>query len=674
MRPAIDPELQRVGVAVSEAVGNGVDVEAARTIAAVRGLAMDMPREANSGHPGTAMALAPLAYVLWGRIMRFDPKDPTWPDRDRFVLSCGHASVLLYSMLHLTGYDISLDDLRNFRQWDSLTPGHPEVHHTPGVEVTTGPLGQGIANAVGMAIAEESLRARFGPGLFDHHTFVIASDGDLMEGISHEAASLAGHLGLGRLVVIYDDNRITIDGSTDLALTDDAAARFRSYGWHVEEPGDVGEDLDAIEASIRGAMAVTDRPSLIVLQTHIGHPSPKYVDTPDAHGSPFDPDEIARTKEIIGIPSQETFWVPDDVLAHARQFGVRGATEREAWEQRRATWDGDRDTLAACLDGRGLPGWDEALPVWEPGAKVATRVASKDCLNAIMDQVPGLVVGGADLTGNTGVAVSGHAAFSSTDRQGRMLYYGVREHAMGAAMNGMALHGGVLPVGGTFFIFSDYMRPAVRLAALSGAHVIYSWSHDSVGVGEDGPTHQPIEQLASLRSMPGLCLIRPGDANETAMAWRVAVDHDGPVGLILSRQNLAVLDGTANTEGVRHGAYVLREPDAEPSAIVVASGSELELAVDAAERLGDAGIAVRVVSMPSWDLFDAADADYRREVLPPGVPVVSVEAGSTFGWSKWADVSVGIDRFGSSAPGDEAMTNLGINVEAVVNTVTALVN
>ncbi len=654
---------------MNEGLASTDDEVAARTIGAIRGLAMDMPRAANSGHPGTAMALAPLAYVLWGRIMRFDPSDPNWPDRDRFVLSCGHASVLLYSMLHLTGYDVGLEDLRDFRQWDSLTPGHPEVHHTPGVEVTTGPLGQGIANAVGMAVAEESLRARFGPGLFDHHTFVIASDGDLMEGISHEAASLAGHLGLGRLVVIYDDNRITIDGSTDLALSDDAASRFRSYGWHVDEPGDVGEDLDALEASIRRAMAVTDRPSLVVLQTHIGHPSAKYVDTPDAHGSPFDPDEIARTKELLGIPAQETFWVPSDVVAHTRRFGERGAAEREAWEQRAATWDGDRDGLAACLEGRGLPGWDEALPVWEPGSKVATRVASKDCLDALMDQVPGLLVGGADLTGNTGVGVSGQHAFSAGSRDGRLLYYGVREHAMGAAMNGMALHGGILPVGGTFFIFSDYMRPAVRLAALSDAHVIYSWSHDSVGVGEDGPTHQPIEQLASLRAMPGLCLLRPGDANETAMAWRVAVEHEGPVGLILSRQNLTVLEGTANAEGVRRGAYVLRDTQGVPAVVLAASGSELGLAVEAAEQLVRSGVATRVVSMPSWDLFITQDDQYRNEVLPAGTPVVSVEAGSTFGWSRWADRSVGIDRFGSSAPGDVAMAKLGITLDAVVSAV-----
>jgi transketolase len=643
-----------------------------RAIAVVRGLAMDLPRGANSGHPGTAMALAPLAYTLWGRIMRYDPTDPSWPDRDRFVLSCGHASVLLYAMLHLTGYDLSADDLRNFRQWGSRTPGHPEVGHTAGVEVTTGPLGQGIANAVGMAMAEEMLRARFGAGLFDHHTFVVASDGDLMEGISHEAASLAGHQRLGRLVVIYDDNRITIDGGTDLALADDAVTRFASYGWHTEDAGEIADDVDALEAVIRRAMAENDRPSLIVLRSHIGTPSPKYVDTPDAHGSPFDPDEIARTKEILGIPPDASYWVPDDVVEHLGALGARGTTSRIEWQDRLASWDGDRAGLDACLAGRGLSGWEDALPTWEPGAKVATRVASKDCLNAILDVVPPLMGGGADLTGNTGVAIGDHGVFSPDDRTGRQVYFGV--HAMAAAMNGMALHGGVLPVGGTFFIFSDYMRPAVRLAALTGAHVIHSWSHDSVGVGEDGPTHQPVEQLASLRAMPGLCLLRPGDANEVAMAWRVAVNHDGPVALVLSRQNLPVLEGTAGNEGVLRGAYVLADPPGAPDVVLIGSGSELSVAADAAATLADAGVAARVVSMPSWDLFAAQSEDYRSSVLGDGVPTVAVEAGSTFGWERWADVAVGIDRFGASAPGDVAMAELGVTVDAVVGAARGLLD
>ena len=645
-----------------------------RSIAAVRGLAMDMPRQANSGHPGTAMALAPLAYALWGRVMRYDPSDPSWPDRDRFVLSCGHASPLLYSMLHLTGYDVSLDDLRNFRQWDSLTPGHPEVHHTPGVEVTTGPLGQGIANAVGMAMAEESLRTRFGAELFDHHTFVIASDGDLMEGLSHEAASLAGHQQLGRLVVIYDDNHITIDGATELTLTDDAPARFAAYGWHVEDVGEIADDVDALEAAIRRGMAETTRPTLIVLRSHIGTPSPKYTDTPDAHGSPFDPDEIAITKQIMGIPGDASFWVPDDVAAHMLALGHRGAEQRLQWAERRSQWTGDSDVLEACLAGTGLPGWEASLPTWEVGAKVATRVASKDCLNAIVDVVPSIIGGGADLTGNTGVAIGGHGVFDASDRTGRLVHFGVREHAMGAAMNGMALHGGALPVGGTFFIFSDYMRPAVRLAALTGAHVVYSWSHDSVGVGEDGPTHQPIEQLASLRAMPGLCLIRPGDANECAMAWRVAVEREGPVALVLSRQNLPVLQGTANNTGVLRGAYVLRDTDTTPAVVIIATGSELSLAVEAAGQLTADGTPTRVVSMPSWELFAEQTADYRAEVLPAGVPTLSVEAGVTFGWERYADASVGIDRFGASAPGDTVMDELGINVTTVVSTARDLLD
>jgi len=645
-----------------------------RAIAVVRGLAMDLPRGANSGHPGTAMALAPLAYALWGRIMRYDPTDPSWPDRDRFVLSCGHASVLLYAMLHLTGYDLTADDLRNFRQWGSRTPGHPEVGHTPGVEVTTGPLGQGVANAVGMAMAEEMLRARFGAGLFDHHTFVVASDGDLMEGISHEAASLAGHQRLGRLVVVYDDNRITIDGGTDLALTDDAAARFASYGWHVEGAGEIADDVDALEAVIRRAMAEGDRPSLIVLRSHIGTPSPRYVDTADAHGSPFDPDEIARTKELLGIPPDVSYWVPEDVAEHLGALGARGTASRIEWQDRLDSWDGDRAALDACLAGRGLAGWEDSLPTWEPGASVATRVASKDCLNAILDVVPPLMGGGADLTGNTGVAIGDHGVFTPDDRTGRQVYFGVREHAMAAAMNGMALHGGVLPVGGTFFIFSDYLRPAVRLAALSGAHVIHSWSHDSVGVGEDGPTHQPVEHLASLRAMPGLCLLRPGDANEVAMAWRVAVDHDGPVALVLSRQNLPVLEGTAGNEGVLRGAYVLSDPPGAPDVVLIGCGSELSVAADAAAALAAEGVAARVVSMPSWDLFATQSDDYRRSVLGDGIPAVAVEAGSTFGWERWADAAVGIDRFGASAPGDVAMAELGVTADAAVDAARRLLD
>ncbi len=564
-----------------------------RTIDVIRGLAMDAPQAANSGHPGTAMALAPLAYALFGRVMRYDASAPDWPDRDRFVLSAGHASILLYSMLYLTGYGLTLDDIKAFRQWGSRTPGHPEVHHTKGVEVTTGPLGQGFANAVGMAIAEQSLRARFGEQLFDHHTFAIASDGDLEEGISHEAASLAGHLGLGKLVVVYDDNHISIDGPTELALSDDAAKRFEAYGWHVERIGEVANDVDALEAALRGGMVVEDRPTLLILRSHIGYPSPSYTDTAHAHGNPLGADEVRATKELLGLPPDESFWVPDEVVVHGRELGERGAEARMSWERTWSGWTEHRAEIEACLEGRGLAGWETKLPVWEPGEKVATRNAGKACVDAVLDVVPGLIGGGADLTGNTGTEMPAEAGtFSKTNRAGRQIHFGIREHAMGGIMNGMALHGGVLPIGGTFFVFSDYMRGSVRLAAISEAKVIYSWTHDSVGLGEDGPTHQPIEHLASIRAMPGLRVIRPADANETAAAYRVAIDGTGPTALVLSRQNLLVLDGTAGHEGVAHGAYVLRDVD-DPQVVLIGTGSEVAVAVGAADLLAE-GDAIRL--------------------------------------------------------------------------------
>lgn len=638
---------------------------ASRTIDVIRGLSMDAPEKANSGHPGTAMALAPLAYVLWTRIMRYDAGAPHWPNRDRFVLSNGHASILQYSMLYLTGFGLDLDDIEDFRQWMSATPGHPEVHHTAGIEVTTGPLGQGVANAVGMALAEHWLRARFGPQLFDHHTFAFCGDGDLEEGISHEAASLAGHLGLGKLVLVYDDNHISIDGPTELALSDDAAARFAAYGWHVEQAGEIGEDLDALEAAIRRAMDVDDRPSIVVLRSHIGYPSPKFTDTAAAHGNPFGAEEIAATKAVMGIPD-EPFWVPDDVLEHMRAAGGRGRPAREAWEALRDGWTEDRAALDACLGATGLPGWQDALPTWAPGEKVATRNAGKAVLNALVPVVPGLVGGGADLTGNTGTEITGAAPFSVTDRQARQVHYGVREHGMGGVMNGMAAHGGVIPFGGTFFVFSDYMRPAVRLAALSELKVVYSWTHDSVGLGEDGPTHQPIEHLASLRAMPNLRVIRPADANETAIAWRVAIERDGPTALVLSRQNLPVLEGTAGNEGVARGAYVLRDTDGDPDVVLIGTGSEVALCLETADRLAGDGVAVRVVSMPSWELFAEQDPEYQLEVLGAEAPRVSVEAGSTFGWAVFADTSVGIDHFGASAPGPRLLEEFGLTVDNVV--------
>ena len=634
----------------------------------IRGLAMDAPQRAANGHPGTAMALAPLAHVLWTQVMRHDPSAPDWPDRDRFVLSAGHASILLYSMLYLTGYGLTLEDIRQFRQWESATPGHPEVHHTPGVEVTTGPLGQGFGNAVGMGIAERWLRHRFGPEVCDHRTFVICSDGDLEEGISHEAASLAGHLGLGRLVFVYDDNHISIDGPTELSLSDDAAKRFEAYGWHVVDLGDVANDTSALEKGLLQAAGEEDRPSLVILRSHIGWPSPNKTDTNSAHGDPLGAEEIRATKAILGLPPEVDFFVPADVVAMYRECVPRGQALRHEWEARMAAWDGDRAELDACLAGRGLPGWDTKLPTFTAGEKIATRVASGECLNAIVDEVPGIIAGGADLTGNTGVKLKATDPLDTDHPAGRQLYYGVREHAMGALMNGMALHGGVLPVGGTFFVFSDYMRPAVRLAAISQAHVVYSWSHDSVGLGQDGPTHQPIEHLAALRAMPGLRLIRPADANEVAHAWRLAVNLDGPTAIVLTRQPVPVLEATADrADDVGRGAYVLADiGDGEPALVLIGTGSEVHVCLGAAEALhADDGISVRVVSMPSWDLFEAQDQSYHRTVLPPDVPVLAVEAAASFGWSRWADATVSIDRFGASAPGDVVLAQLGYTPENV---------
>ena len=648
-----------------------------RAINTIRGLAMDMPQKANSGHQGTAMALAPLAHVLWTRIMRYDPSHPDWFDRDRFVLSAGHASVLLYSMLHLTGYDLGLDDLKEFRQWGSRTPGHPERGHTAGVEVTTGPLGQGVGNGVGLGVAEAHLRALFGPEVCDHHTFVICGDGDLSEGVSHEAASLAGHLGLGRLVYIYDDNHITIDGPTELALTDDAPKRFEAYGWDVQNLGEAANDLDVLEAAIRRAMSVEDKPSLIVVRSHIAYPSPTLTDSPAAHGKAFKDDDIAATKEVMGFPPDQTFFIPDEVADYYAAAGARGAVAREEWEERLASFDGDRAALDAALAQTGVDGWESSLPTWEPGDKVATRVASGQCFAALTATVPGLIGGGADLSGNTGTLLKGQDHFGSDTPAGKQMYFGIREHGMGSVMNGMAAHGGIIPVGGTFFVFADYMRPPVRLAALSELQVIYSWTHDSVGVGEDGPTHQPIEHLASLRAMPGLRVVRPADANETATAWRDALGFEGPTALVLSRQDLPVLDGTAGNDGVGRGAYTLAEfgpgeADALPDIILVGTGSEVAVCVAAAEQLASEDVAVRVVSMPCWEDFDDQDEEYQAEVLPAEALVLSVEAGVTFGWERWASDSIGIDRFGASAPGALVLDELGINPDHVAERARAL--
>jgi len=644
----------------------------------IRGLAMDAPRAADSGHPGTAMALAPLAHVLWTRIMRYDSADPDWPDRDRFILSCGHACILLYSMLFLTGYDLTLEDITQFRRLGSRTPGHPESSELKGVEVTTGPLGQGFANGVGMGVAERILRSQYGPDLVDHHTFVICSDGDLMEGISHETASLAGHLGLGRLIYIYDDNHITIDGPTEIALNDDAIKRFDAYGWHTEDLGEVANDTQALEDAVRRAMAVDDRPSFLQLRSHIGWPSPHLTDSSKAHGDPFEPEEIKATKEILGLPPEESFWVPEEVLAMYRAAGARGRPEREAWAKRfsvslppgsapRARWD-------AQWSGHAMPGFEQKLPTWQAGSpNIATRAALKSTLNAIFPDVPGLVSGGADLTGNTGTMIDGQPVQSKEHPEGRQMAYGVREHGMGGAMVGMSRHGGILPIGGTFFVFSDYMRGSVRLSALSNTKVIFSWTHDSIGLGQDGPTHQPVEQLAAMRAMPNMRVIRPADANETAQAVRVAIDRDGPTALILSRQAIPVLEGTAQrAEQLQLGAYTLSGDEPGPDIVLVGTGSEVWVCADAAKLLEADGLRVRVVSMPSWELFEEQDEDYQDEVLGAGAPVLAVEAATSFGWSLWADATVSLDHFGASGPGAEVLAHFGFTPENVADNARAL--
>ncbi len=646
-----------------------------RGINVIRGLSMDAVQKANSGHPGTPMALAPLAHVLWTRVMQYDAAVPDWPDRDRFVLSNGHASMLLYSLLYLTGFGLTLDDLREFRQWGAKTAGHPEYRHAAGIEVTTGPLGQGFANGVGIGLAEANLRARFGEEVVDHHTFVFCGDGDLEEGVSHEAASIAGHLGLGRLIYVYDDNHITIDGPTELSYSDNVPERFEGYGWHVLQLGEVANDLDALEAGLRAGMAETARPSLLVLRSHIGYPSPKFTDTAKAHGNPLGADEVAAVKEILGLPPEE-FYSPDDVVEYYRAAGARGRGAREEWERRRAAFRDSEPTMAAQLDAcheqRGLAGWESELPVWKEGEELATRQACTAIVNAVLDVVPGVIAGGADLTENTGMELKEGGTIATHQFGGRQLHYGIREHGMGAVMNGMAVSF-LMPAGGTFFVFSDYMRGAVRLAALSGYKSLFVWTHDSVGLGEDGPTHQPIEQLAAMRAMPGLRVIRPADANETSHAWRVHVDGEGPTALVLTRQKLPVLAATADRapEGVPRGAYTLVDEEGDGlDLVLLATGSEVSLCVDALDLLD--GLSVRVVSMPSWDLFAAQSDDYREQVLPADVPTLAVEAGATFGWERYADDVVGIDHFGASAPGPVALANFGFTPENVAARARAL--
>ena len=634
-------------------------------IAIARGIAMDAPLKAKSGHQGTAMALAPLAHVLYSRIMQHSPQDPQWRNRDRFILSAGHASILQYAMLFLNGYGLELADLQTFRQFESLTPGHPEAGHTAGVEVTTGPLGQGFANAVGMAIAERNLRARFGSELMDHHTFVIAGDGCLMEGVSHEAASLAGHLGLDRLICIYDDNKITIDGSTSLTCSDDVVSRFTSYGWNVVQLGEIGEDVDALETALLKAKQHRGAPTICILQTHIGFPSPDFTDSHEAHGNPFLAEHVERTKAVLNIPN-EPFWAPTATVAASREFAKNRSEHLVATYKSLAT----NSEFEACWKPLKSAQWNAKSPTFEPELTLATRQAMPMAISASLSELPGLMLGSADLTGNTGVKIGALNAQSAQNPQGQQIYFGIREHAMAAAMVGMALHGGVLPVGGTFFVFADYMRPSIRLAALSRAKAIFVFSHDSVGVGEDGPTHQPVEHLASLRIIPDLHVVRPADSNETAQAWRDAVDHDGPTALILSRQSLPITtDGSAITTG----AGVIRRGSDATQIVIVGTGSEVSLCVQAAIELEQSGITSQVVSMPSWDRFETMSAEFKSTIFPRGVPVLSVEAGSTFGWAKYADQSVGIDRFGASAPGNVVMQKLGLSVQHVVDCAIELI-
>ena len=643
-----------------------------RSIAVIKALAMDAPHAAKSGHQGTAMALAPLSHILWTRIMTYDAKEPLWPNRDRFILSAGHASILLYSMLHLTGYELSLEDLKQFRQLGSLTPGHPERGHTAGVEVTTGPLGQGFANGVGMAIAERNLRARLGNEICDHNIWVVCGDGDLSEGISHEAASLAGHLQLNRLTVIYDDNQITIDGKTDLALSDDASLRFRSYGWNVIELGDESNNLDSIESALLDAKNEEQKPSIIILKTLIGEPSP-HTNTAAVHGYSLKDDEIKETKRILEIPENETFWIPDDVLDYYRTAGSRSEEIRKNWEELSSTF-GERSELWATLSGSGLtPNWQESLPTWELGEDVATRKASNECIQSLMEFMPGLIGGGADLTGNTGTSISNYGIQSHEEPEGRQIFFGVREHAMGAISNGIALHGVLFPVTGTFLVFSDYMRGAVRLAALSNAKGVFVWSHDSVAVGEDGPTHQPIEHAASLRAIPNLDVFRPADANETSSAWEIAVTHPGPSAMLLTRQDTPVITDAKNTDSVSKGAYIIRESTTENALTIIATGSEVAVACKAADEIEqELSFGVCVVSMPCMERFERQTVEYQRSIISPTVPSISIEAGSTFGWNKWAEVTIGIDSFGTSAPGDIALTEFGISTKTLLEAANSL--
>ena len=670
----------------------------------IRTLAIDAVQKANSGHPGLPMGAATMGYVLWMRHMRFNPHNPAWPDRDRFILSAGHGSMLLYSLLYLTGYDLTLDDIKQFRQWGSRTPGHPEHGHTPGVEVTTGPLGQGVGNSVGMAIAERWLAAQFnrpGHAIVDHRTYVIASDGDMMEGVASEAASLAGHLGLGRLIVLYDANLITLSATTNVTFSEDVGARFEAYGWHVQRID--GMDATAVDAALTAAKAVEDRPSLIVAHTHIGYGSPHKQDTFQAHGEPLGEEEVRLTKRALGWPEDRTFYVPEEALREFRKAVERGAELETAWQRRMDAYRAAHPDLAERFAqglGGALPAeWERQLPTFTPkDGDMATRDAAGKVLNALAKVVPNLMGGSADLDPSTRTLMQGHGDFESPHLAqanepptqgagggvwgyaGRNVHFGIREHAMTAAVTGMALHGGIVPFGATFLCFSDYMRPSIRLAALSAARAIYVWTHDSIGLGEDGPTHQPVEHLASLRAIPKMLILRPADATETVESWRVAMRHSGgPVGLVLTRQKLPVLDRAALSpaSGVAQGAYVLTGTDGPaPEVILIATGSEVPLVLEAHRRLAGDGIRSRVVSMPSWELFEAQPRTYREAVLPPAVRArVSVEAASPLGWERYVGtegVIIGLNRFGASAPGAVVMRELGFTVDHVVEAAKAV--
>lgn len=655
----------------------------------IRILSAECVEKAKSGHPGMPMGASGMAYVLWTRFLRHNPSNPEWFNRDRFVLSAGHGSMLLYSLLHLTGYDLSLDDLKNFRQWQSKTPGHPEYGLTPGVETTTGPLGQGLANGVGMAMAECYLAARFNRPAFEilnHFTYGIVSDGDLMEGVSHEAASLAGHLKLGKLIYLYDDNHISIEGSTDLAFTEDRLSRFKAYDWHTEYVED-GNDLDAIESAIIRAQEETERPSLIAVRTHIGFGSPNKQDTAAAHGSPLGEEELVLTKRNLGWPEEPAFYIPEKARDNFRQAVSNGRAMEQEWrslfENYKQTYPETAAVWDKLVEGELLEGWERSIPSFPADEKgMATRTASGKVLNDMAPFLLNLIGGSADLAPSNMTRLKESDDFEAGNYVGRNIRFGVREHVMGSILNGLSLHGGLVPYGGTFLIFSDYMRPPIRLAALMGLQVIYVFTHDSIGLGEDGPTHQPIEQLAALRAIPNLTVIRPCDANETAEAWRMALKRkDGPVALALTRQNVPTLDREiyAPAESLSHGAYVLKEAgDSGPEAILIASGSEVTIALEAAEKLEEDGVKTRVVSMPSWEVFEQQSADYRERVFPDGVKArVAIEAGISQGWHRYvgqAGEVVGIDHFGASAPFNVLYEQFGLTPDCVVEAAKRILN